>query len=133
MMLGHRSRLSGASDLILSSIDGIDRSGERLRISLHLRHELADVSRRREAAPFVCHHADGERHERNAMELAAPILPEKITRTAILFRVLKWHQKIEDTHNLATNFVDRFRRNHEDEIVTADVTDESLLAADAFH
>lgn len=67
------------------------------------------------------------------MELPSAVLAEEVSRLAIRFRVLEWHQQVEHFDNLGTDGLNRTRRNDKDEVVAADVTDKPLLTAQAFH
>ena len=60
------------------------------------------------------------------MQLAAPVLAEVVPRAAILLVVLIRDQRIEHEQDLVAHQRDLRQRDHEDEVVSADVSDESL-------
>src|SRR6185437_15300495 len=75
-------------DTILAAIDDVHGTGQRLRIALHLRGQLAHLRGMREAPALGGHHSDTQRHQRHAVQLSTPVLAEKISRVPILLRVL---------------------------------------------
>src|SRR6185503_21140259 len=77
--------------------------------------------------------ADRHRHQWYSVQLASAILAEEIARSPVLLRILKRDQRIEDRHDLRADLGNRRGRNDEDEIVAADVADESLLVTAALH
>ena len=101
---GHAARLA-----VGAAIDRVDRAGQRLRVALHFRCELADLCRVREVAALVRHDADRDRHQRDAMQLPAPILAEEIARATVLLRILKRNQHVEDVDDLRADLVDRLQ------------------------
>ena len=58
------------------------------------------------------------------MQLAAPVFPEIVPRAAVLLVVLERDQRVEDEQNLRAHVGNRRYRDDEDEVVTADVSDE---------
>jgi len=81
---------------------------------------------------FVGDHTDRHGHQWYTMQLAPAILAEKISRPPILLRVLIRNQHVEHRHDLAAALVHRRCGDDENEIISADVADESILVANAF-
>src|SRR6185437_16324070 len=78
------------------------------------------------------HHTDRHRHQWYTVKLSAAILSEKITRAAILIRILVRRERVEDRHDLGAGLRHGGDRDDEDEVVAADVPDESVLVTQAF-
>src|SRR3989442_1170983 len=117
----------------MTPVDYEHRSCLRLRVTLHFGRQFADLRRVREPTMLVRHHADRQRHQRHARQLAAPVLTEIIARAAVLLVVLIRHERIEHIEYLAAHRPDAFDRQHKDEIVAADVPHEALFPDHAPH
>ena len=128
-----RSRHLRRRRRIGAPIDRIHGAGQRLRVALHFGRERADLRRVREPPAFVRHDADRHRHQWYTVKLSAAILAEKISGSSIRLRVLKRDQRVEDRHDLGAHLVHVAERNDVDEIVAADVPDETVFATHALH
>jgi len=67
------------------------------------------------------------------MQLAAPILSKIVAGATVLFGVLVRHNGVEDGHHFAADLLHRLHRDHEQEIVTADMPHEAALRHRALH
>src|SRR6185437_9662647 len=81
-------RADARLDTILATIDDVHGTWQGLRITLHLRGQLAHLRGVREVPALGGHHSDTQRHQRHAVQLSTPVLSEKISRVPILLRVL---------------------------------------------
>ena len=84
-------------------------------------------------AVLVRDDADRQRHQRHAVQLAAPILTEVIAGPPVLFVVLIRYQRVEHFEHLAARVWNGIEWDDEDEIVSADVPDEPPTAQQSLH
>src|SRR6185437_7937713 len=122
-----------AENRILPTINDVDGSIESLRIALHLGCQLTHLRGVTECSPLVRHDADAHRHERNAMQLSAPVLAEIISRLPILFGILIGHEQIENGDDLLADLRRLPHRHEEDEVVATNMSDEAAFWREPTH
>src|SRR5688572_19056478 len=127
------TRVVNRRTLVCSAIDGIHRARQRLRVSLHLRRQLADLTRFLDRSLGIRDHSDRQGHQWNAIENATPVLAEEISDTPVGLGILKWYELIECRYDLTAHVGYLGRRDDEDKIIAADVPDKSRFSCGTLH
>jgi hypothetical protein len=126
------TRVANRWTLVCSAIDGVHRARQRLRVGLHLRRQLADLTRFLDRSPRMCDYSDGQAHQWNSIENPAPVLAEEISDTPVSLGILIRYELVERRYDLTADVGDLGRWNNEDKVIAADVPTKPAFPAVPF-